>query len=80
MSNVESARQLAVAILSQLGDSQEPLSEARFVQNGYVIGRRFWCGNGTIEWFFESDEMKVYDPTGKFLKVVGVGSMGSQAA
>ena len=72
MIDAETARQIAVETLRELGSDQEPVSESWLVQKGYVIGRRYWSSTFSAVWFCDADEMKVYGQDGKVMKVVGL--------
>ena len=71
MNNAETAREIALEALKELG-GQEPISESWLVQNSYVIGRRFCCEEVSAVWLFETDEVKIYDQTGKVVRVVAL--------
>ena len=79
MIDAETARQIAVKLLRELGSGAEPVLESWLVKKGYIVGRRYWAGSLSAVWFCDADEMKVYDQAGKVLKVVAVTEMRKAA-
>jgi len=72
MNNAQNAREIAVEMLTELHNGQEPVSESWLVQKGFVIGRRYWSGSLSAIWFCEVGEVKVYGGDGNILKVVAL--------
>lgn len=65
MIDAETARQIAVEKLKELGGDQGPVLESWLIKNGFIVGRRYWCGSLSVVWFVESGEVMEYDQGGK---------------
>ncbi len=58
------AKELLAAAGKKLGIDQAPICAAWLTRDGYLLGRRFDCGPIHAVWFFDEDEVKIYDHVG----------------
>lgn len=68
---VEQVRQLVQRIFADLQlPSAIGCEETILIRNGFYCGRRFAVDGAHAVWFCEENQIKVYGPEGKVLKVV----------
>jgi len=59
---------VALYAIKELGIDQAPVHATWLIQDGFVTGRRFDCGDIKAVWLFDESELKVWDRDGKPLK------------
>ena len=64
---VQRARQFAETAFANMKVT-EPLNETALVRDGAYCGHRFMAGKFQAVWFFEENEIKIYDDKGRFLR------------
>lgn len=55
---------------SELGSEAEQLEETILIRDGLYCGRRFRIAGLQAVWFFEEDELKFYDASGRMQRVL----------
>ena len=70
-SSTDAVRDLIKQTFKQLGlSTDEPLRETILIRDGHFCGRRFCQKESQAIWFVEENEIKFYDDSGTFVKVV----------
>ncbi len=65
---VQRARLYVQTVFSQMKVSDE-IAESALIRDGIYCGHRFSAGNLSAVWFFEENEVKIYDEDRKLLRV-----------
>jgi hypothetical protein len=71
---------LLTGALEQLGVDQGPIRTICLTRDGYVIGHRFECDPIRAVWFFDENEVKIFDQDGQLLKVLELTTNMGKAA
>jgi hypothetical protein len=71
---------LLTTTLKELGIDQTLIHTAWLIRDGFVVGRRFECGPIKAVWFFDENEVKIFDTDGKLLKVCALTTALDKAA
>ena len=78
--NDDEPTELLAATLEELGIDQAPIYATWLIQGGFVVGRRFDCGDIKAVWLFDECELKVWDQDGKPQKVSAQATTMKKAA
>ena len=74
----EAVRRLIADVFQQLRLSDEETPrQSLLIRDGNYCGRRFEADRGHALWFFEEDQVKVFGPDGRVLRVIERVSMYS---
>jgi hypothetical protein len=74
------AMTLLAAALKELGVDEGPIRAIGLTREGYVIGHRFECGPIRAMWFFDENEVKIFDQDGQLLKILELTTNMGKAA
>ena len=70
---IQRTRQHVQHIFAEMVDDDTPLSETALIRDGFYCGHRFSNCHLSAVWFFEEDEIKIYDAERKLLRVESTG-------
>lgn len=73
---IHRTRQHVLRIFAEMNSQDTSLCETVLVRDGVYCGHRFTCDEFTAVWFFEENEIKVYDHDRKLLRVETLGHDG----
>ena len=74
------ATTLLSAALKELGVDEGPICAIGLTRDGYVVGHRFECGPIRAVWFFDENEVKMFDQDGQLLRVLELTTNMGKAA
>lgn len=70
---IKRTRQYIQQLFNQLDSGDADLCETVLIRNGLYCGHRFSCNAFTAIWFFEENELKIYDADHNLLRVEALG-------
>jgi hypothetical protein len=72
---IESIRQIVGDAFEQLRlGGADDVRESLLIREGVYCGRRFEAPSGHALWFFEEDQIKLFGPDGRVLRVIQAAS------
>ena len=70
---INRTRQYVLQIFAEMNSKDTSLCETVLVRDGVYCGHRFSCDDFSAVWFFEENQIKVYDHDRKLLRVETLG-------
>ena len=70
---IKHTRQYIQKLVGQMNSDSADLCETVLIRDGLYCGHRFSCDAFTAVWFFEENELKIYDADHNLLRVESLG-------